>query len=159
MLSAILITAAWLPSPSILQVGHTRGDIHMSAAPEGARKFKVFLQNDDFNMREYVARVLMMVCYVTESEATSIMMEANRDRWKNRALCGIWEEPVARHVYTGLKRAGLSAILTPDDDVEHNLEPCMVMQDEAGACDDDSRPRYLDGTLIESDEDLPRYYQ
>ena len=70
--------------------------------------------NDGFNMREYVARVLMMVAYVTESEANSIMMEANYE-WSARI--GSWEEPVARHVYEGLTKAGLEALIKPVGEV------------------------------------------
>ena len=111
----------------------------------GPNYFRVYLKNDNFNMREYVARVLMMVCEVSESEATAIMMEANRDRWKNLALCGTWEEELAQHIYDGMRSAGLCAVIAPvgdedDDQIEGD------------------RPTYLDGSFIES-EDLPRYYQ
>jgi ATP-dependent Clp protease adapter protein ClpS len=117
-----------------------------------AKQCSVYLQNDDFNMREYVARVLMMVCEVSSSEATAIMMEANRDRWRNMALCGTWEEPVARHIHACLEKAGLSVVITP----------AAADDDENGAADQGElviSETYLDGTPIESEDDLPRYYQ
>ena len=123
----------------------------MSECARGdAKLFRVYLRNDDYHMREYVVRVLMMVCEVSSSEATSIIMEANKDRWKNRALCGTWEEQLALHVHAGLQKAGLTALLKPDEcgvDEEHSDQDEPIME------------TYLDGTPIESDEDLPRYYQ
>ena len=127
--------------------------ITMSERPSTshAKQCSVYLQNDDYNMREYVARVLMMVCEVSASEATAIMMEANRDRWRNKALCGTWEEPVARHIHACLEKAGLSAVITP-----------AALDDQNAAADQDNLvilETYLDGTPIESEDDLPRYYQ
>ena len=116
-----------------------------------AEQFRVYLRNDDYNMREYVVRTLMMVCDISASEATAIMMEANRDRWRNRALCGTWEEPVARHIHACLEKAGLSVVVMP-----------AVVDGEDGSTDQDELvilETYLDGTPIESEEDLPRYYQ
>ena len=66
----------------------------------------VYLHNDSFNMREYVARVLMMVAGVTESKAASIMMDAN---YYGRALVGTWEKPIAEHIFSGMKSADLAA--------------------------------------------------
>ena len=121
------------------------------SAPD-AKQFSVYLQNDDYNMREYVSRVLMMVCEVSASDATAIMMEANRDRWRNRALCGTWEEPIARHIHACLQKAGLSATITPM--LEADGENGSANQDELVISE-----TYLDGTPIESEDDLPRYYQ
>ena len=74
--------------------------------------FGVYLLNDNFNMREYVQRVLMMVCEVSESQAMDVMMQAN---WNGNALVGSWEEDVAEHTYKALKKAGLMAVIKADD--------------------------------------------
>ena len=61
-----------------------------------------------FNMREYVSRVLMMVCDITEADAAVAMMRAD---WSGSAPVGMWERPVAEHVFEGLKKAGLQAAI------------------------------------------------
>ena len=82
---------------------------HCSQATTGSA---VYLLDDSFNMREYVARVLMMVCEVSESDAATIMKQAD---WEGGALIGTWEMELACHHYTGLTRAGLRASLRPLD--------------------------------------------
>ena len=84
-----------------------------AAKVDGSEKFDVFLMDDSFNMREYVQRVLMMVCDVSESDANDIMMQAN---WGGRALVGSWEKDVAEHTYDGMRKAGLSAAIRPEAD-------------------------------------------
>ena len=112
-----------VPRPMVVTAA--RPAIRMCA---GAKKCSVVLINDGFNMREYVARVLMMVAYVSESEANAIMMQAN---WEYSALVGTWEEPLARHIYQGLKKAGLeTAISAVDDD-------SSAADDDSSAADDD----------------------
>ena len=112
--------------------------------PRGTQHCHVYLENDSVNLREYVARVLMMVCDLSESEAMSVMTEASSN-WMAR--CGTWEKAVAQHVYDGLHRAGLSVVMAP------------AVEDGGGTSDDsDPRPRYLDGTLIEEESDLPGWY-
>ena len=85
-----------------------------AAPPESEAPHCVFLMNDSFNMREYVQRVLMMVCYLSESEAMDIMMRAN---WEYSALVGTWDKPIAEHVYAGMTKAGLQAGIAPADSV------------------------------------------
>ena len=75
--------------------------------------YSVYLRSDNCTMRDYVSRVLMMVCEVSEREAREIIMALNRDRWTNRALVYSAEEVLARHVYAGIRSAGLSAVITP----------------------------------------------
>ena len=131
----------------------------MTALPTSdPRRYSVYLQRDDYNPREYILRVLMMVCEMSASDATSIMMEANRDRWRNRALCGTWEEHLARHIHFCLKEKGLSVVIRPEE-----WQPRMVPESECASTEKDADlcivDYYLDGTPIERDEDLPRYYQ
>ena len=56
---------------------------------------------------------------------------------------------IAQHVCDGLFKAGLSAVITPVAD---------GCEDDAAADESDPRPRYLDGTLIEEEGDLPGWY-
>ena len=88
--------------------------LRMSGAPgQQDRCFHVYLEKDTINTREYVARVLMMVCELSEAEATSIMREASTN-WM--ACCGTWEGTIAQHVHDGMREAGLSVVITPVDD-------------------------------------------
>ena len=108
-----LIYLLALPEASAYIVA--RGAMHaitMSVQTADVQNFSVYLQKDDHLMREYVSRVLMMVCEISSSEALSILMEANRD-YKNRALCGAWEEPLAKHIHACLESAGLSVVIAP----------------------------------------------
>ena len=132
-----------------LRGGHARPRAWRSQRPpiirsSGPELFSVYYRNDNCTRQEHTTRVLMMVCDVSESEATAIIMAANRDRWKNRALCGTWEEVLAQHVYAGMQSAGVPAAIVPVD--------AEVLPEH------DDVPRYLDGTPIEY-EDLPHYYQ
>jgi ATP-dependent Clp protease adapter protein ClpS len=75
----------------------------------------VLLMNDGFNMREYVARVLMMVCELSESEADRVMMQAHREY---SAVVGTWERPVAQHICDGMKQAGLHAAIEAESAIQ-----------------------------------------
>ena len=75
----------------------------------------VLLMDDGFNMREYVARVLMMVCELSESEADRLMMQAH---WEYSSVVGTWERPVAQHICDGLKQAGLHAAIQPESAIQ-----------------------------------------
>ena len=77
--------------------------------------YQVYLLNDNFNMREYVQRVLMLVCSISESDAMDIMMRAN---WGGGSLIGSYEEELAEHVYKGLIKANLRAEIRPGGDGE-----------------------------------------
>ena len=76
--------------------------------------YRVYLLNDNFNMREYVQRVLMMVGDLSEQAATEVMMQAN---WRNGALVGEFEKPLAEHTYNGLIQAKLRAAIKPVEPV------------------------------------------
>ena len=106
-------SAAWTPNrlPATLPAPRL---LATSATPSNA--YSVFLMDDGFNMREYVERVLMMVCYLSQSDANRLMMQAD---WNYSAKIGTWEQPVAEHVLQGLRKAGLSAAIQP---VEPELE-------------------------------------
>ena len=144
MLAALLIAVA---SGLRASTSHVSMRARSSSNP---KFFNVYLRNDNCTQKDYAARVLMMVVPCEKEKATAIIREANKDRYLNRALIGTWEEPVAEHIYTGIQSAGLTAVMKPAASVDDENE----IEDE----DEDLRPRYLDGTLIEN-EDLPRYYQ
>ena len=135
-------------------VAARRRPVRMAAAPvrmsasarAGGERCHVFLERDTINPREYAARVLIMVCDVSEREAEAILAEAQAS-WMGR--CGTWERAIAQHVCDGLFKAGLSAVITPVAD---------GCEDDAAADESDPRPRYLDGTLIEEEGDLPGWY-
>ena len=121
--------------------------------------YSVYLRSDNCTMRDYVSRVLMMVCDVSEREAREIIMALNRDRWTNRALVYSAEEVLARHVYAGIRSAGLSAVITPTaEEADDATQSVPLEKEEEEEDDDDECPQYLDGTCIDS-RDLPRYYQ
>ena len=80
-------------------------DCDVLGAPE-TPLYSVYLLDDNFNMREFVCRVLMMVAYLSEDAAEKIMMKAS---WQGGALVGTWEEELARHHYEGMTEAGLRA--------------------------------------------------
>ena len=100
-----------LPSGGVYAAAEVVPDSEVKSASE---EYSVFLMNDGFNMREYVSRVLMMVCYVDEARAERIMMEAN---WEYQACVGVYERPVAQHVLDGLRKAGLEAAMVPSSDL------------------------------------------
>lgn len=110
-----------------------------------------------------------MVCELSEVDALSVMSEAS-DNWMAR--CGTWEEPIARHVYAGMRKAGLSAAITPaaneeavdEEEANNERQKRRTSEDDRdeGLIDEDvldPRPRYLDGSLIEKESDLPGWYQ
>lgn len=114
LLSAPLVLAALQcvvhPSPrSTVSLCDARSDARYAA------RYRVYLYNDSFNMREYVQRVLMMVSDVSEEEALSIMTQAD---WGFRAAVGTWEKPIAEHIYEGMTSAGLQAALEPEEPSE-----------------------------------------
>ena len=82
-------------------------DLEPSSGDDGPL-WSLWLLDDNFNMREFVQRVLMMVTYVSEEEAEDIMMTASL---RGGALVGTWEEALARHHYIGITGAGLRASL------------------------------------------------
>ena len=100
----------------------------MCAAPE---RYRVYLLNDNFNMREYVQRVLMMVGELSEQDANEVMMQAN---WGSGALVGEYEKPLAEHTYNGLIEAKLRAAIKP---VEQEAEASDTEADSAWRPPDD----------------------
>ena len=86
-----------------------------NVGPDGTRgvqRYHLYLENGG-RPREYVSRVLIMVCGMTESEASSITAHAHRF---GSAIVGTWEKELAEYTYRGIRLAGLTASLKPTDD-------------------------------------------
>ena len=84
-----------------------------STASSSAERYRVLLLNDSFNMREYVQRVLMMVCDCSEEDAMDVMMRAD---WGFSAVVGTWEKPIADLIFEGMKSHGLQAIIEKEEE-------------------------------------------
>ena len=116
----------------------------MFVEPGSQRRRSLYLENEYMDgdwlltrhRRQYAKRVLIMVCGVSESQALGIVEEASHN-WA--AKIGTWEAAIAEHLHDGMQKAGLLSTLVD----EH----------------EDPRPRYLDGTFIEADYDMPHCYQ
>ncbi|KAG5192079.1 ATP-dependent Clp protease adaptor protein ClpS-domain-containing protein [Tribonema minus] len=78
--------------------------------PSPADKFKVMLFNDNGNTREYVARSLVQVIGMTESDAYDIMTMAHKN---GMALVGIWNLERAEAYSDQLKTRGLVSEIFP----------------------------------------------
>lgn len=91
----------------------TEGANGADGQPASPQLYSVYLLNDNHNMREFVARALMMVADVSESDASEIMQKAS---WQGGALVGTWEEPIARHTHEGMTKAGLMASIRPAEE-------------------------------------------
>ena len=74
-------------------------------------KYVVYLRSYDFNMREHVKRVLMMVGELSESAASDIMRKTNSCGVPQ--VVGIWEKDIAEQVYAGMKKGGLAVGILP----------------------------------------------
>mmetsp|Transcript_28505 Transcript_28505/g.58282 ORF Transcript_28505/g.58282 Transcript_28505/m.58282 type:complete len:174 (+) Transcript_28505:129-650(+) len=153
----LLATAsAFIPVPpklrSRLPVAFVSSIIRGSSITSSPVEYGVYLHNDESNMREYVARVLMMVAYVSEDQADSVMMAAN---WGyGGALVGIWEKELAEHTYEGMLKAGLRATLkreTGNDESNHDEKEKEGDDDD----DDDDADDYNDGEGLERAKAVP----
>ena len=96
------------------------------AAGEAVKMFSLYLKvHDDFFEDElkrlfpaeqrsrvtYLADMLMMVCYLSPSDASSI---ASAFEWGGgRKLVGTWEQAIAEHACEGMENAGLDVFLVP----------------------------------------------
>ena len=77
-----------------------------SGANEGST-FSLQLRRYQTQPKEYVARVLVMVCSVPAAEAASLAMQAGQ------VHVGTWERAIAEHAYEGLTANGVRADLIP----------------------------------------------
>eukprot|EP00611_Tribonema_gayanum_P023240 TRINITY_DN484_c0_g1_i1.p2 TRINITY_DN484_c0_g1~~TRINITY_DN484_c0_g1_i1.p2 ORF type:complete len:259 (-),score=75.35 TRINITY_DN484_c0_g1_i1:731-1507(-) len=123
--------AAWIASgdvpsgaaPSPDKLGITGGStvlerpapktvVERASKREDVDKFKVMLFNDSGNTREYVARALVQVTGVTESNAYEIMISAHTN---GMSLVGIWHSELAELYSDQLKSRGLISEIFPVD--------------------------------------------
>ena len=116
------IEGAFLACAAAAEVHVTGGE---RAAGEAVKMFSLYLRvHDDYFEEElrtlfpaeqrsrvtYLADMLMMVCYLSPSDASSI---ASGLDYGGCTLVGIWEQAVANHAYEGMRNAGLDAFLVP----------------------------------------------
>ena len=77
-----------------------------SDATEGGA-YSLHLRPSQTHPEEHVARVLMMVCGISEAEAASLATQEDEVR------VGIWERAIAEHAYEGMTAQGVLADLMP----------------------------------------------
>lgn len=112
LLCSVLALSATRVTPRATVAAHPLPVRMCATDTASAQRYRVYLLNDSFNMREYVQRVLMMVCDFTESEAMDVMMQAD---WGFSAVVGSWEKPIADLVYDGMRHHGLQAMIEKED--------------------------------------------
>jgi|TARA_R110000868_G_scaffold328467_1_gene589295 ATP-dependent Clp protease adaptor protein ClpS len=65
------------------------------SALETPKKYKVVLYNDDYTPMEFVVEILRNIFYLTEGNATQVMLEIHK---KGRAVCGVFTRDVAETI-------------------------------------------------------------
>jgi len=78
-----------------------------------AKQYHLLLLNDPLNKREFVARCLMTICFLGESEAYRVMMTAHTE---GSAVVGTYQFEMAEVYCDGLKDKGIRADIVPVDD-------------------------------------------
>ena len=117
------IEGAFAACAAAAEVHATGGE---RAAGEAVKMFSLYLtvHDDDFEDElaslfpaeqrsrvTYLADMLMMVCYLSPSDASSI---ASVFEWGGGStLVGTWEQAIAEHADEGMRNAGLNAFLVP----------------------------------------------
>lgn len=107
----------------------------------------VQLYNDDFNMREHVARVLMFVAELSAEEANDCMQSTN---WGGSAVVGTWEREVAVHIGEGMTQAGLRAGLRRAEVKPGKVSVVEIEDGEALDDDDGAESGYIRASLANS---------
>ena len=93
LLPAARLPAALTSAPGTTSRPTGRVAVRQCAADTApVQLWHVQLFNDDFNMREHVARTLMMVADLSADEANRVMQATN---WNGGASVGTWEREVA----------------------------------------------------------------
>jgi ATP-dependent Clp protease adapter protein ClpS len=75
-------------------------------------KYRVLLFNDNANLREFVARAIVMSCPLDSGEAYHVMQGAHKNGF---SLVGIFAQEVAENCHEGLRTKGLKSRLEKDD--------------------------------------------
>ena len=109
----------------MLLSGGVQDSDSIATGGERAKIFSLYLKvHDDFFEDElvglfpaeqrsrvtYLADMLMMVCYLSPSDASSI---ASALDYGGRELVGTWEQAIAEHACEGMENAGLDVFLVP----------------------------------------------
>ena len=102
--SLLAVASAFAPGTTSLPTVRRRAAVRQCTADtEPVQLWHVQLFNDDFNMREHVARTLMFVADISAEEANGVMQATN---WGGAAIVGTWEREVAEHIGKGMTQAG-----------------------------------------------------
>lgn len=78
----------------------------------GGAKYRVLLFNDPVNTKEYVARMLMTKCKLSENKAFDCMSQAHQH---GMGLVGIWLKDVAEKYTVSLQNEGLAVTMVPNE--------------------------------------------
>ena len=109
--SLLAVASAFAPGTTSLPTVRRRAVVRQCTADtEPVQLWHVQLFNDDFNMREHVARTLMFVADISAEEANGVMQATN---WGGAAIVGTWEREVAEHIGKGMTQEGAMSITTP----------------------------------------------
>ena len=110
--SLLAVASAFAPGTTSLPTVRRRAAVRQCTADtkEPVQLWHVQLFNDDFNMREHVARTLMFVADISAEEANGVMQATN---WGGAAIVGTWEREVAEHIGKGMTQEGAMSITTP----------------------------------------------
>lgn len=111
----VQITKAPVKIPDFVPVfAPSRPDVNQDSGSEKAKQFKVLLFNDNVNLREFVARVLVSsIPDYSQSDAYMVMQQAHK---VGMAVVGIWAMERAEDYCNQLKAGGLIATVTAADD-------------------------------------------
>jgi len=84
--------------------------VEEDAKQKKADQYRLLLFNDPLNKREFVARCLMTICLLKESDAYQVMMKAHKD---GVAIIGTYQFETAEAYCEGLKAKGLTVDIIP----------------------------------------------
>jgi ATP-dependent Clp protease adaptor protein ClpS len=79
----------------------------------GGKAWEVRIYNDGLNTREHVARSLVQVTGMSESDAYNTMMQAHQN---GIAVVGVWVYEIAEMYHDALRKQGILCDLVPVDE-------------------------------------------
>jgi len=84
--------------------------VEEDAKQKKADQYRLLLFNDPLNKREFVARCLMTICLLKESDAFQVMMKAHKE---GVAIIGTYAFETAEAYCEGLRTKGLTVDIIP----------------------------------------------
>lgn len=85
-------------------------NVQEDAKQKKADQYRLLLFNDPLNKREFVARCLMTICLLKESDSYQVMMKAHKE---GVAIIGVYQFETAEAYCEGLKAKGLTVDIIP----------------------------------------------